>query len=205
MRLDLLAGGIAIIVAAHHAAGQTTSPAARGGGHALAYDSRRGMSMLYGDRGPDATTLWGWDGSQLARIQPTRPGTPAAHKARIRQRARSTRSLRRVSTTADEYSTAIRGSGMARSWTRVATDGPGPRASYAFAYDSLRRRVVLFGGLSANGPVNDTWGWDGVRWTKLADDGPSPRAEAGAVYDPRIQSIIIAGGFTMNRINIIII
>jgi len=33
MRLHLLAGGIAIIVAAHHAAGQSTSPAARGGGH----------------------------------------------------------------------------------------------------------------------------------------------------------------------------
>lgn len=71
-----------------------------------------------------------------------------------------------------------------QNWTRVATDGPGPRASYALAYDPQRRRIVLFGGLSADGPVADTWGWDGIRWTKLADDRPSARPEAGAVYDP---------------------
>ena len=74
MRLHLLAGGIAIIVATHHAAGQSTSPAARGGGHALAYDSRRGMSMLYGDRGSDATTLWGWDGNSWHAFNQPGPG-----------------------------------------------------------------------------------------------------------------------------------
>jgi len=198
MRLHLLAGGIAIIVAAHHAVSQPTSPAARGGGHALAYDSRRGMSMLYGDRGSDATTLWGWDGSSWHAFNQPGPGL-RRHIKLAYDVARDRLVLYGGFDDSGRILNSDTWEWDGQSWSRVATDGPGPRASYALAYDSLRRRVVLFGGLSANGPVADTWGWDGVRWTKLADDGPSPRAEAGAVYDPRIQSILIAGGFTMNR------
>ena len=154
--------------------------------------------MLYGDRGPKATTLWGWDGSSWHAFNQPGPGL----RRHIKLAYDSGRDRLVLYGGFDDSGRILNSDTWewdGQSWTRVAIDGPGPRASYALAFDSLRRRVVLFGGLSSNGPVNDTWGWDGVRWTKLADDGPSPRAESAAVYDPRIQSILIAGGFTMNR------
>ena len=136
-------------------------PAAHAGGHALAYDSRRGMSMLYGDRGPDATTLWGWDGISWHAFNQPGPGL----RRHIKLAYDSARDRLVLYGGFDDSGRILNSDTWewdGQSWSRVATDGPGPRASYAFAYDSLRRRVVLFGGLSANGPVNDTWGWDGI-------------------------------------------
>jgi len=204
MRINAVVATIAVffgtqgLVAQSPAQPPATWPAAHAGGHALAYDSRRGMSMLYGDRGADATTLWGWDGSNWHAFNQPGPGL----RRHIKLAYDSGRDRLVLYGGFDDSGRILNSDTWewdGQSWTRVATDGPGPRASYALAYDVQRRRVILFGGLSSNGPVNDTWGWDGARWTKLADDGPSPRAEAGVVYDPRLQSILIAGGFTMNR------
>ena len=199
MRIQSAAAAIAVFVGTQRLVAQAAQrPAAHAGGHALAYDSRRGMSMLYGDRGPDASTLWGWDGSSWRAFNQPGPGL-RRHIKLAYDCARDRLVLYGGFDDSGRILNSDTWEWNGQSWSRVATDGPGPRASYALAYDEQRRRVILFGGLSSNGPVNDTWGWDGVRWTKLADDGPSPRAETGAVYDPRIQSILIAGGFTMNR------
>ena len=55
-----------------------------------------------------------------------------------------------------------------REWERVSTDGPPGRGRAALVYDSRRRQIVLFGGVSAppgpNQPqtfLDDTWIWEG--------------------------------------------
>jgi hypothetical protein len=49
-------------------------------------------------------------------------------------------------------------------WTQRSGFGPAPRGSHSMAYDSNRGRVVLFGGISADGRFfGDTWEWDGSR------------------------------------------
>ena len=74
-------------------------------------------------------------------------------------------------------------------WLRVATEGPAGRARTAMAYDSRRRQVVLFGGVSAQQSakdpqtfLNDTWIWESGKWRKAAEAGRAdvqPRARHG--------------------------
>jgi N-acetylneuraminic acid mutarotase len=83
-------------------------------------------------------------------------------------------------------------------WTRVADTGPTPRGAHAITFDSVRQRVVLFGGLSADiDPLNDTWEWDGAVWTHVADTGPSPRMEHAMTFDSVRQRVVLFGGHTI--------
>ena len=86
-------------------------------------------------------------------------------------------------------------------WHQVTfSDGqtvPPPRASQAMAYDSGRKRVVMFGG-DQNWPfLNDTWEFDGVQWTQVALNAPAPapRYGAAAAYDPIRQKTVLFGGW----------
>jgi hypothetical protein len=45
-------------------------------------------------------------------------------------------------------------------WTRIAASVPGGRAHFALAYDTVRKEVVMFGGIDLKYRVhNDTSGW----------------------------------------------
>ncbi len=91
-------------------------------------------------------------------------------------------------------------------WTRIATDGPPGRGRTALAYDSKRRQVVLFGGVSAPpGPdrpqtfFNDTWIWEAQRWRRVAEGGPRGRYAHGMVYDERAGVVLLYGGAAAHR------
>ena len=70
------------------------------------------------------------------------------------------------------------------------------------AYDSLRGRVVLFGGnrvLFGRSPeeneyLDDTWEWDGRRWMQIKVPGPPPRAEAVMTFDKDRGRSVLFGG-----------
>jgi hypothetical protein len=88
------------------------------------------------------------------------------------------------------------------SWRRVAADGPPARARTALAYDSARRQIVLFGGVSAPAPgqdgpqtfMSDTWTWNGTRWTQASAAGPRGRYAHGMVYDERAGVVWLYSG-----------
>jgi hypothetical protein len=91
-------------------------------------------------------------------------------------------------------------------WTRVATTGPPARGRTALTYDSRRKQVVLFGGVSApSGPnqsqtfFDDTWTWDGERWQRAAATGPRGRYAHGMVYDERAGVVLLYGGAAAHR------
>jgi len=73
------------------------------------------------------------------------------------------------------------------------------------AYDSLRDRVILFGGLvprvASGNRLDDTWAWDGVRWTPL-NTGPRPpaRSDTAFVYDRARDRIVMFGGNDGNQL-----
>lgn len=81
-------------------------------------------------------------------------------------------------------------------WTRVDTGPPPVRRGAMMAYDSLRKRTVLFGGAGpGNMSLNDTWEWDGVRWTKIETLASPPPRQAGAMaFDPDRGRIVLFGG-----------
>jgi hypothetical protein len=83
-------------------------------------------------------------------------------------------------------------------WTQVADIGPARRGGCALAYDTVRNRVVLFGGiggLSGDEFFGDTWEWDGTEWTQIADTGPPPRAYPAIAFDSSRGCLVLFGGY----------
>jgi hypothetical protein len=82
----------------------------------------------------------------------------------------------------------------------VADIGPAARAGYALAYNTVRQRVVLFGGvndMNRNG-FNDTCEWDGTEWTQIADTGPPPRMFPAMVFDSSREYLVLFGGLFLS-------
>jgi cysteine-rich repeat protein len=73
---------------------------------------------------------------------------------------------------------------------------PPRRTRFAIAFDSRRKRVVMFGGFDASGNLlGDTWEWNGVTWTeKTVAGSPSPRAGASIACSPT--RCVMFGGVT---------
>ena len=79
---------------------------------------------------------------------------------------------------------AVSGVGQAPDWTQVTTtSSPSARKNHAMAYDSVRGKVVMFGGYNAS-YFNDTWEYDGVSWTQVTTaSSPSARSAHAMAYD----------------------
>jgi hypothetical protein len=74
---------------------------------------------------------------------------------------------------------------------------PSPRWGHAMAYDSIRGRTILYGGIDATGgSTSDVWEWDGDAgtWTRRGP-GPTPSRWGHAmVYDEVTGHIVLFGG-----------
>jgi hypothetical protein len=65
------------------------------------------------------------------------------------------------------------------------------------AYDSRRKKVVMFGGSGSPGVDDDTDEYTaGVGWTSLLDSGPPGRVDHSMVYDSRRGVMVIYGGWS---------
>ncbi|HYV19501.1 MAG TPA: thrombospondin type 3 repeat-containing protein [Verrucomicrobiae bacterium] len=88
-------------------------------------------------------------------------------------------------------------------WRRRLTDvAPPPRELHKMAYDSVRRRIVLYGGqtdTTSGVPaiLGDQWEFDGATgsWTQVSPlAAPGPRLPFGLVYDEARQALVLYGG-----------
>lgn len=93
-------------------------------------------------------------------------------------------------------------------WTEVfPQDSPSKRFATAMAYDSARKKVVLFGGYGTNpaNPTtninfNDTWEYDGSNWTKITTAAtPDARSYHSMVYDTVKGKVLLYGGKNVNN------
>jgi cysteine-rich repeat protein len=76
---------------------------------------------------------------------------------------------------------------------------PNKRDSHALVYDGARRKVVMYGGWTADGNLADTWEWDGISWTQIfTSRAPGPRLDAAIAYDPKRKRVVLFGGFSAN-------
>ena len=76
---------------------------------------------------------------------------------------------------------------------------PSRRIAFGLAYDASRSQVVLYGGLSLTGRVDDTWAWNGAvsTWSHRAPVAfPVARYSFGFAYDARQHEIVLFGGQT---------
>src|SRR5580765_2757276 len=75
-----------------------------------------------------------------------------------------------------------------------ATKPPG-LLGHTMAYDAVRRRVVLFGGLDLNTVTSDTWLWDGTTWSQAATPArPTPHWLHAMSYDSDRDRMVTYGG-----------
>lgn len=82
-------------------------------------------------------------------------------------------------------------------WIQMEDIGPPGRTQFGMAYDSSRKRVVVYGGIgNANQYLTDTWEWDGTLWTQVANSGPSNLGGHAMTYDKRNGYCLLYGGPT---------
>ncbi|MEI6565624.1 MAG: HYR domain-containing protein [Verrucomicrobiota bacterium] len=84
---------------------------------------------------------------------------------------------------------------LEKAWTQLDVLGPSPRIGHSMAYDTLRGRVVLFGGDNNGSLLRDTWEWDGTSWTMVSiEGGPGPRTLTAMAYMPSLGGVVLVGG-----------
>jgi hypothetical protein len=72
--------------------------------------------------------------------------------------------------------------------------GPAPRNGAAIVYDSVREKIVLFGGSTAESVSGETWEWDGKQWTKNQAASVEGRFNCVMAYDTARHKVIRFGG-----------
>jgi hypothetical protein len=76
-------------------------------------------------------------------------------------------------------------------------NAPSARAATAMVFDSVRGRVVLFGGVSAPEVALGTWEWDGTAWSNActgACSAPPPRVYHAMAFDAKRGMTLVHGG-----------
>lgn len=169
-------------------------------GHAMAYDSVRDVTVLFGGFLPgDDGETWEYDGNTGAWTQ---RATTGPRPRRVHAMAYD--SLRGVTvlfgglsfdgpTNQDIY-LADTWTWNGTSWTQITTAfSPTARALHSMAFDANRGVVVLFGGVTPSA-VGDTWEWNGLAWTQRGVSGPFAGGANGLAYDSLRQLTVLFQG-----------
>jgi hypothetical protein len=84
--------------------------------------------------------------------------------------------------------------GSAKCVAQTVSLSLGVRNAHAMAYDSDRKRIVLYGGADAAKVRSDTWEFDGKGWLLASDEGPGPRTFPVMTYDSVRKRVVLFGG-----------
>lgn len=166
--------------------------------HAVAFDERRGVVVLFGGMGGwpppyDKDDTWEFDGTTWTQVASGGP-------PRRMQHAMAFDSRRGVTVMFGGYATY---SSWAlddtwewdgATWTQGPPSGPG-RYQHAMAYDSVRGRSVVFGGYPL---YDDTWEYDGTAWTPgpASPQGLLAHYDHGMAFDAARGVTVMFGGYT---------
>lgn len=161
--------------------------------HAMAYDSKRGRTVLYGGRTPMLENdTWEWDGSKWSRFYATGPGYRTDHAMAYDGFSGNVVLFGGVGLGSPMQDTWTWDGSV---WTLVATTGPSARKMHALVYDGSRERVILFGGIDGSGNyLGDTWEWNGKTWKEVATSGPEERVGHALAYDKSHSQTVLYGG-----------
>ena len=165
-------------------------------GAAMAFDSARGVSVLFGGSGANglSSSTWEWDGANW--VQRSFAVSPPAQVwgAMAFDSVRS-----RIVLFEGDPASGL----PAQTWEYDGTawmqmhpaHSPSARRGPAMAYDPMRGRTVLFGGADSTGRTADTWEWDGGDWNLVpTTSAPSPRQWASLAFDSMRGKVVLFGG-----------
>ena len=162
-----------------------------GSGHAMAYDAFRKRTVLFGGGFNDT---WEWDGTTWMKRAPTarppaRYGNAMAYDAARKRVFIFGGALGGPIQT--RYNDTWEWDGTTWTQRTPAERPPNLSAYYVMAYDTARRRGVLF----PAGALNTTWEWDGTTWTeRVPPTMPLPRNGHAMAHDASRLATVIFGG-----------
>lgn len=172
---------------------------------ALAYDSVRhrvvlfgGNRVLFGRRPAESRFLddtWEWDGHRWTQIKAPgpRPRAEAAIAFDIKRgRVVLFGGYDRIDEKLNRLGDTWEWDGI--SWTQINVAGPSPRNGAALVYDSVRERIVLFGGGTSTGVSGETWEWDGKEWKENREALTPGRFNPAMAFDAARRKVIRFGG-----------
>jgi hypothetical protein len=143
----------------------------------MAYDSARGVTVLFGGHFGDGET-WEWDGTSWIQRLVTGPSPRTGH-AMAYDTARGVTVLFGGTQGNVRFEDTWEWNGS--SWNPQVIDGPSPRVIHAMAYDMARSTAVLFGGQVASGRASgDTWGLRPTCTAPLINTHPTPQSPCTA-------------------------
>jgi N-acetylneuraminic acid mutarotase len=199
---------------------KTTSPSKTPGGNrrfsAMAYDKKLKKTVMFGGYNTQGNYLnetWTWDGTSWAQVKmkdseaPGNRGLMAMWYDPRLEKIVVYGGIGRpnLDTKAVRYEDMWSFDGTR--WAKLdVTTTPGRRLGAPFAVDPTTGKLLLFGGLLAEGEdktltqtyVNDTWEWDGTAktWTRLSPiRSPYVRENAMLAWDPVTNEMVLFGGF----------
>ena len=170
-------------------------------GHAMAYDSARGVTVLFGgstNNGYSGET-WEWNGAIWTQRAVSGPSSRYFHAMAYDAARGVTVLFGGLDSTNSNNSETWEWNGVV--WTQRAGSGPAARSGHVMAYDSARGVTVLFGGSVNSGFSGETWEWNGSAWTQRVVSGPSPRTNSGMAYDTAHGRMLLFGGYASDGDN----
>jgi hypothetical protein len=197
---------LALLGSAGLAHGQTWSmlppPEARAG-HAMAYDSGRGCTVMFAGVGSATLAKGTWEfwGDRWVHV-PTAVSPPDRQLTAMAYDSGRGRVVLFGGTGTTTLGDTWEFDGA--NWTFVSTaTSPPARTAHTMTYDPTIGAVVLFGGAGSGGAgsLADTWLYDGTDWTDVTPpSGPSARVGAALTFERTIGRSLLFGGNSSSRL-----
>ena len=171
--------------------------------HALTYDATTKRVLLFGGQHlisetetPVLDDLWSWDGQRWVQLSANTGIGMIGHKLFADDAGNifASGTARAAGGFSGANPQAVTARWNAGRWITVVGDSTPYRESAAGAYDSARKRYVLFGGLVGMRLAGTTWEFDGTRWDRMSTIGPPPTLGGAMAYDRERQVVVLFGG-----------
>lgn len=161
---------------------------------AMAYDSARRETILFGGRNNSTTyaDTWRWNGTWT----PLSPGMSPPERAGHGLAYDPERDVIVLFGGRNTQDLADAWEWNGTTWRDVTpANGPPARSVVHMAYDPIRKMIVLYGGEEPNATYNDTWAWNGSSWQAIDPPiAPPGRGLAGFAYNPARTTLTLFAG-----------
>lgn len=173
-----------------------TAPAARFR-YGMAYDSRRNRVVLFGGRGLTTVLNDTWEFDGVAWLQRTPTSSPPPREDMVM--AYDAGLARTVLFGGyDPDTDTLRGDTWEWNGTnwllRTPDMPPSARFRASAAFDSVRQRIVMYGGFDGTNFTTETWEYVGGTWTLVGAGGSTDCTEMYAGYDSQRRRFTTFGG-----------
>lgn len=176
-----------------------TSPSARYL-YGLSFDQSRNVAVLFGGRTSTTTLADTWEYNGITWTQRTPATSPPAREEMAMVYDASLGATVLFGGYDSDTATVLGDTWHynGQDWVAQApANSPSPRYRGACIYDSVRQRIVLFGGYTGSTITTDTFEYTGSTWNVVATSGTVPQASTETLhgYDPQRRKFVLFGGF----------